>query len=278
MDFDSKVKQRLEKYKKARLGVSQKGLYNGKVYNGYDYILPKELQNLNIIETYRKEFFEYLECLENEKRLKLHQYFNHLNSSQAMCFNFFFPFIFEDKIAYLTNLLQIDGTKIDECTFEKVINDKENTNFDFYMEFPSKRKALFEIKYTENGFGSTIDDSRHKNKYEQIYKEMIKDKLNQEYIDNREEFFNNYQILRNISYLNKNNNDFVIFIYPRENLKLKSQLDEVLGKMINKSYLNNIKVFTWEDLIYKVEQELRTSNPIPYRLLSNLELFKEKYL
>ena len=72
------------------------GNWRGKFY---PHILPKEKKDLNIIEGIRNDFWPYL----NKTDIKLHQYFHHLNSSQALCFNLFFPLIKneENLLTYL---------------------------------------------------------------------------------------------------------------------------------------------------------------------------------
>src|SRR5690554_5844337 len=88
MKFKNKIYKHLSNYKKEHYP----DLLNGKWRSGLEkeYILPQSHSDLNIIHNYRNEFLnsEYA-------RIKRHMYFHHLNSSQAMCINFFFPLIQE---------------------------------------------------------------------------------------------------------------------------------------------------------------------------------------
>ena len=72
----------------------------------------------------------------------------HLNASQAMCINFFYPLI------------------------EKGVAGK--TNFDFYMKLGFEVNIYFEIKYTETSFGNAKHDSKYKNKFYSTYYPLLK--------------------------------------------------------------------------------------------------------
>ena len=57
-DYQRDIKKHMEQYKLERLGVKENGIWkkNGK---DYPHILPEALWKLNILETYRKEFWTY---------------------------------------------------------------------------------------------------------------------------------------------------------------------------------------------------------------------------
>jgi hypothetical protein len=73
--YSEEIKKHLKEYKENRLGIYDCGKWNGKEYN---HILPRSLKKLNIIEAYRKEFWEYFT---NSLTKKDHKDFHHLNSS-----------------------------------------------------------------------------------------------------------------------------------------------------------------------------------------------------
>jgi hypothetical protein len=100
-DFQLERKTKLSTYKKAELTTEQ-----GKWKNFlYDHILPINQNEKNIITEIRSEFWSFFKL----NNIKLHQYFHHLNSSQALCFNLFFKNvllgdIFRHDIARLQGL------------------------------------------------------------------------------------------------------------------------------------------------------------------------------
>jgi hypothetical protein len=76
----------LGKYAKQRLGIFDEGIYQGRPY---PHILPSKLRFLNLLESIRSEVQGHLR---KSPSIKLHKYFHHLNSSQALTFNLFFPY------------------------------------------------------------------------------------------------------------------------------------------------------------------------------------------
>lgn len=98
--------------------------------------------------SYRTELTNYIETA----KIHLYQDFHHLNSSQAVCLNFFYPFIEENQLPLLLDILHIKNEDIELSEFEKVISRAEGTNFDFYIKLKSGKQIFFEIKYTEDGF------------------------------------------------------------------------------------------------------------------------------
>ena len=92
--------------------------------------------------------------------------------------------------------------------FEKVLSSEEGTQFDFYLE-TDKKTYTFEIKYSENAFGDTEKDEKHEIKYDSIYKERLKSVVNNL---SEEEFFEEYQLWRNICFAAENKE--VHFVFP----------------------------------------------------------------
>jgi hypothetical protein len=127
---------KLGKYKKDYLKVNEPGIFNYSGKNYYlDHILPKNLENLNILQPYNHDP-DLLIMLPNEK---WHRYFHHLNSSQAMCVNFFYPLIKEKKLDIILEMLKVSG-KVNylKTKFEKESSIESDpyrkTNFDFFIE------------------------------------------------------------------------------------------------------------------------------------------------
>jgi len=184
VSFQDTVREYLGDYKVNVLKVAEDGIYkhcSGKEKT-YKHILPAYKSEYNIIECYRKEFWNsnYGEQMKKNK----HQLFNHLNSSQAMCINFFYPLIEEKALDIILNILGIPGIVqygIDSVCFEKKSEPEMNsssklyrvTNFDFYMKLSSETKLYFEIKYTETEFGRAKHDKEHIDKFNDIYSKLL---------------------------------------------------------------------------------------------------------
>ena len=89
---------------------------------------------------------------------------------------------------------------IEKNSFE-TCQEKGRTNFDFFIKDDSK-KYFFEIKYTEDTFGyvSEIDPTHHQ-KFNDYYKKqlgIVAPKVSER------DFFNNYQLWRNICHVYEN--------------------------------------------------------------------------
>lgn len=199
------------------------GIKNGNWRNSeniYPHILPKEQEKLNLLELYRDDLWQNIEA--DNSCLKRHIYFHHLNSSQAMCLNFFYPLIKERELDVVLRCIGLDNETInyDKTCFEKKSKVEKNyraTSFDFYIETNSEKKIFFEIKYTEKKFGEAKEDDVYINKFNTVYKgklSVLEEKYHQPTT-----FFKNYQIVRNL--INIDDNSYVVFIYPGKNKKIK---------------------------------------------------------
>jgi hypothetical protein len=269
----------------------------------YDHILPLEEKEKNIIAAIRDDFWNYYKGTS----IKLHQYFHHLNSSQALCFNLFFPLFHYDK-RYLTfvlhriievaptfrtskeNLDKLFSTKDDKssgvfasqldeefiinnsfisCEFEKIIDTKETTNFDFYVQQKNGNKVLFEIKYTEKEFGRAVADENHINKYNNIYRSKLEKLLRPEFL-NEDFVFENYQIIRNLSYIDDLTT--IVFMFPEANQELRGT-EDLIRQILLPEFVQQTRVVYIENLTLQILKSnyLKQLHPI-------FETFKQIYI
>ena len=155
-----KVKESLGRYKEQNLEILDCGEW-WKNHKQYKYILPIEKKYDNIID---KGFKENLIAIIPKD--KLHLGFHHLNSSQALAINLFGPLIITNNLKVIDSEFGVLDLHSD---FEYVENQKEGTNFDFYLGCQDKRN-FFEVKYSEQKFGNAKDDPSHQQKFAEIYK------------------------------------------------------------------------------------------------------------
>ena len=229
---------------------------------------------LNFLPDFRSHLITHVEV--EDKSIKLHRGFHHLNSSQAMCFNYLFPLAREGKLEEILKQFGLGNEKVAGGTwkFEKESNidtkkriveeipklkqnrDITPTSFDFYFETESGKKFFFEIKYTESNFSGknkakTTDEylQKYRPKYERIYKEAAAGIIRREY-DNEDTFLQNYQIMRNLIHLSKDNprDNYVVFVIPEENAKVLEQAKQAETFVVDE-YKENVKVLPWNDLI-----------------------------
>lgn len=249
------ITEKLSLYKKKKFPSISDGLWRGVKYS---HILDVEHKDLNVIEFYRNNFFK-----SKYSKIKLHDGFNHLNSSQAMCINFFYPLINENKLDLILDILGFNGETInyDTVTFEKessIDNYKGQTptSFDFYFETESGKQFFFEIKYTENGFGRVNNTIKYRTKFNEIYKHHL-NSLKSEF-HAIEKFLSNYQVFRNLIHINEDN--YVIFLYPEANTKIFNTVANVKKSFLIDSYHNHFFGITWERILYQISKRDITTN------------------
>ena len=129
MSYQDDLKKHLVEYKRRHLlDISEPGdfLYRGQLVRK-DHILPTENASRNLLEEARPQacafFVDY--------PTKRHQFFHHLNSSQAFAFNLFFPYFSggpESSSALLRALGQ-EGILL-RWTPEAIPDLKEGSNID----------------------------------------------------------------------------------------------------------------------------------------------------
>ena len=234
MKYNAQITKHLAEYKVGTLGIIENGTW-WKNKKEYQHILPKNKFIENIIDKgFQMELLSLI-CIDD-----LHLGFHHLNSSQALALNLFGPLIITNNLSVIGNLLQIEIYDSAESEFEHIENQNENTNFDYYIE-GNNLNIYFEVKYTEDSFGTAKDDEEHKNKYLKIYK----DKLDNIVKITRKQFFNNYQLWRNILY---SDNGYIVFVLPffRKDL---IDIVESAKKMISEN--QKIKILYIEDIVNK---------------------------
>lgn len=196
----------LAKYKKDVLKIDELGLRRG---SEYAHILPVGQEKRNLIDG---DFYNALNATADS--ISLHPAFGHLNSSQAMCLNFMVPLL--ERGAFLECIKKacpgaVRGKILTESEFEKVVDETERTQFDFYCETDAGETLSFEFKYSEPNFSVMADDERHREKFEEIYK----GRLQELGIDiGKETFAADYQLWRNILYAGTGRHT-VFFVFPR---------------------------------------------------------------
>jgi len=272
LSFSEKVKNVLSLYRKENLGIQEAGFFR---YREQDllkeHILPTKFRTHNIIQHYRDSFFS-----SSSSKIDFHKYFHHLNSSQALCINLFFPLILEGKLDLVLDLLGIPKNPITGTNFEKK-SDLETgagrrTNFDFYIRLSDNTKVYFEIKYSEAEFGKAKNDDAHRVKYVNTYQPLL---INNCFIkpEYREmaAFLDSYQIMRNLCHIN--DNSFVVFIYPKANQKIHLQTQSVHENILTDKGKSKFKVLPLETTTDEILRQVQST-----RLQEHYKEFKVKYL
>ncbi len=266
-NFTERAKQHMGWYRREVLNVQAAGTFT---FKGTPYIrehiLPSAERNKNILETIRDDFWRYASAAEKGAQPltdSLHEYFYHLTSSQAMCFNLFYPLIQQERIALLIDCLRIPVTGPVQATFElesKIESAARKTNFDFHVGWPTNNGIFFEVKYTEAGFAKVgkkelaQKDSKHRNKFKATYEHLVNDAA--EFLSNtgrNEDFFlSHYQIMRNLAHLSTHTH--VVFVFPSGNKKVKEEAAAAMRDALTDAGRKRVRVLHVEDLVAEFEK------------------------
>lgn len=262
---EEKIKLQLSDYKINNITL-ECGEWRGRKYS---HILPDKKQNL-ITDSYKAELEKFYEDLGSH----IHTYFSHLNSSQALCLNLFAPLIITKRLDLIdkniSETAKAEFEHTEQNSFEKSSNDKDKTNFDFFIQDGSN-KYFFELKYTEETFSYVSDykhDDKHDKKYQEYYKKQMQ--LVAPNVDEKT-FFDSYQLWRNICHVTEGK---VFFVILKDRLDLKSDIEDVKKKCKEEFRdKDKIVILTIEEL---VKEALKFKDD--EKFYQHYKEFYEKYL
>jgi hypothetical protein len=267
--YQTALRKHLAEYKAKRLGIREAGVYR-KTGRAYRHLLPSNLRYLNLLESIRAEFREYLR---HSPTVRLHPDFHHLNSSQALAFNLFYPFLSAggEAARSMAQALGLEGD-IREWHFEYVPDAEEGTNVDVAWQNSDGAWAFCEVKLSEGEFGSAKPDQRHEKKFREIYSPRLHGLVDERLLEFNE-FCRHYQLLRNISLLATHSDSHVVFLIPEQNSALGPALHAVLGSLAA-SVRHRVHVAYLEKVLVSIKNH-RTLNPELKLYAAQLE---EKYV
>lgn len=271
MTYQDNVISHLGSYKKNVLNIHEKGIFP---YNGqdlyYDHILPKNHRQLNILELYRDGFYK-----SKYSKIDYHRYFHHLNSSQALCINLFYPLIAENKLDIFFNLIRTEHSGILNIEFE-FVSDLEKavrkTHFDLFILLLDGTRIYVEVKYTEQKFGSAKMDQAHIDKFEDTYQPLLlENPFIREKFKTRDQFLANYQVMRNLVHLGET--DYVVFLYPQANKRVHHQSTRALNEILTPEGSKKFRNILLEEMSKYIKDNTKNEN-----LKTHYSDFKRKYL
>lgn len=260
--FRDSVIKHLEKYNQW-----EHGLFNGKGEpKGHIVRIPGKNQKETVMEILHSDGIEEAQL---DMFRKPHRYAHHLNSSQVLCYEFFRPLIGSGGVADQAKMgpvLERMGVPAEafagaKAEFEKEFEDKEGTNFDFYLGSADGRHHLYvEVKYTEQGFGSCEKNGRHEKKFKNVYRDRLKVcpcirddmKGKIDFACMRE----SYQLFRNVLRV-RDEGDYVVFLFPEANTLAKAQFEAFKDRYVDERIASHVIGAHWEDLMDRMGDRLR---------------------
>jgi hypothetical protein len=190
----------------------------------------------------------------------------------TMAFDLFSPFVAEGRVD--SRLLEVLGLGEGDYsgTFEKVLHPQENTSFDFYLEADGGLRIFFDVKRSGESFGICDDDERNRSKLEQDYKPHLAGLVDSKWLQ-PDNFFANYEVLRNLSYLGRYPDSGVVFIFPKANEALM-KADGVIKQIVSKSLAPRVAILYLEFLVERILEAVADDEPLRRHYLS----FRDKYV
>lgn len=272
MNYQERLRSHLVKYKFRVLGVLANGAWKGPRTGAVaeqPHVLPPQYLRLNVLAPYRERFWSEFD---RGERRPLHRDFAHLNSSQAMCFNLFYPLVVDREwaAAFVQGVLGVKGTPR-SLAFEYVEDPQENTHFDFFMALDAGR-IYFETKLAELGFGTVDLPSRERERLLQRYVPRLASLVDAKWLE-PDAFFRRYQLLRNLSSLSQPGS-LLYLVLPKANQSLQQAL-RILPEITAGALQDRVRVLYLEDALERVRPLLRGRDDA---LKSHYREFREKYL
>lgn len=229
MSYQDDLKRHLAEYKRTSLNIAEPGIFR---YRGRDltrdHILPLAQCSRNLFEEAEPAARAFLASNPSKR----HRYFHHLNSSQAFVFNLFFPYFSggPESSSALLHALGQEGV-LDKWEPEAVPVPEEETNIDMLWTTQDGTTTFCEVKLSEAGFGKADDDERHRAKLANWYGDTLMGHLDDGRLE-RLAFFKAYQFNRNVWHMLRVQRSRLIFLLPKANAKLWSQLQKLLSGIL----------------------------------------------
>lgn len=272
MNFRVRMCEHLARYRKEVLGIEAAGFFRYR--NGerklVQHILPVAERDKNILERYRAAFWA-----SDHRNISFHQFFHHLNSSQALCINLFYPLIAEGRLGLFSEFLGLEPEAPLAGTFEKSSDIEDavrKTSVDFHVCNARQNQVFVEVKYTAHGFGRAKADREHFEKFETTYRPLVeaspylvKDCRNAAF------FLNHYQILRDLVHIGDTAR--VVLLFPEANAVVAREAQHATEHLLTPAGRERTHVVHLEPLVGFLASRAGDSSLATY-----MGVFHAKYL
>jgi hypothetical protein len=255
-EYIERLHRHLVDYKSSVLLVQEPG-YWGAPPRPYPHILPPERRELNIVAPLRKAFWR----AQGQSAWKLHKYFHHLSSSQALAFNVFF-LLYPDvplEMAATRRLLGLPEDVRCHLEFETVLDGTEGTNIDVLISAEEGARTVIEVKLTERAFGGAQADDRHVAKLAGVYRPLFAGRLHTSCLEPAA-FCRDYQLYRNLAQVRRDSADRVLLLIPRARTQLWQHASTWCNSPTLGALRGCIGVVAIEDLIAALTADSQHAN------------------
>ena len=255
--FQNEAYRFLSDYKHSVFPDAQDGTWHNYSY-GHIFIKEDAPKNILIPESSGfsviREQGSYKIVIAGHHPFSLHADWSHLNSSQILCINYFYDFLFDPaKLSKFVKLLGIDMKPI---SGEFEVDPGDGSSIDFVVHFENGKHLFCEIKYSESDFGP----AKTKEYGEDFYLKRKRDHYSNVKISGID-FFKHYQIVRNLCLATSGNH--TLFLYPSRNTSVAKDLTEGLESISNNNDFAYHRI-TWEELLKAIPNDRVQEKYFPY--------------
>jgi len=256
--FSSKVLDHMKTYKERFLRVKEEVNCNGRTYG---HILPEKYYEMNFSRDVREKLVgsKYLSSIH------WHRYSHHLNSSQVMAVNFFYPLLRYRELDTLLALMGIEDEIVydpSHISFSK-ISEMEQTEgrktcFDFHFRLKSGKEVYVIAKYTQGCYGRARDED-YLDKYEETYRPLLEaSEIIKEEHKSEKTFLENYSFMRSLVHLSPDS--YLMVLYPRENWKVRSKALTAEEEILKDEFKEHYLPVVWEDLVELLIEKMKSND------------------
>lgn len=258
--FREKVIRHMERYKEKFLRLQETEVVKGK---SYGHILPEKNYHDNFLPLVREDLITspYL------SGVNWHRFSLHLNSSQILGVNFFYPLIKKEELQGFLKIFSMEEEILydpEHLSFAKISTVENTTSrrscFDFHMAFPGGEEVYVISNYTGGCFGRA-DQESFKEKYESVFKPLLKESdMIEEPYKNEEFFLEEYRYMRSLLHLKEKSRLMVLI--PKENFELREKALFFRDQVLTEKGRANFYPVIWEELLeelldYLMDPELQ---------------------
>jgi len=252
--FREKVLSHMERYREKVLRIKEEGTVRGKAYG---HILPEKNYHENFLPLVREDLITspYL------SGIHWHRFSHHLNSSQVLGVNFFYPLLKKGELSSFLSLFGLEDPKGYDpvhLSFSKLspveTSVRRKSCFDFHAELQGEEELYILSNYTDGCFGRA-EKENFMEKYTAVYEslllasDMIEDRFKNEAF-----FMEEYRYMRSLLHLKEKSR--LLVLLPRENFQLREKALYFKDHVLTEKGREHFYPVVWEEVIDSLLNQL----------------------
>jgi len=239
LDYQTRLRGHLFQYKEYNLGIC------AKQFDSAPDALPADLRELNILARCRKPFRHMARI---NPLFHLQADFHCLASSQALCFNLFFPFLQQPKHWNgLLSILGCEAEEVERTEFDYSFGRSPEETFSFHFSSVGGRQFFFDIKLAESCFGPSCQSAACSEPSVTCLRHDIVGLVSGSLLKS-DDVAGLMVLLKKLAFAAGMADSRMICIYPRANLKLTQDM-KILQDALYATIKAKLQIVYLEDLI-----------------------------